>query len=275
MTTLDETMTPLWMIGCGNMGGAMLTRWIAAGLDPAAVTVVRPSGQPVAPGVRVVTAIPVGEAPPRTLILAVKPQKLADVAADVAAVVGPDSLVVSILAGARVAALRDYFPGAGAIVRALPNTPVAIGKGVVGLHAGTEADAGARDAAAALMAPLGLVEWIADEEQFDLVTALSGSGPAFLFRFVGALATAGAELGLPADQAARLAIATVEGAALLAAASDETPGKLADRVASPGGSTRKGLDVLDAEGGLLPLLRETLAAAARRNAEMAAEAVRA
>jgi pyrroline-5-carboxylate reductase len=122
------------------------------------------------------------------------------------------------------------------------------------------------------MQPLGLVEWIADEKQFDLVTALAGSGPGFVYRFIDALAEGAAALGLPADQARRLALATVEGSALLAARSDESPAALADKVASPGGSTRKGLDVLDERRALASLLRETLAASARRNAEMAADA---
>jgi len=122
------------------------------------------------------------------------------------------------------------------------------------------------------MAPLGLVEWIADEALFDVVTALAGSGPGFLYRYIDALAEAGAALGLPADQAARLAVATVEGSAMLAAAAAASPAELADRVASPGGSTRKGLDVLDRDEALKRLLRETLDASTRRNAEMAAAA---
>jgi pyrroline-5-carboxylate reductase len=122
------------------------------------------------------------------------------------------------------------------------------------------------------MAPLGLVEWISDEGLFDAVTALSGSGPAFLFRFIDALAEAGAALGLPADQAARLAMATVEGSAALAAGAEESPAILADRVASPGGTTRAGLDILDADQALKALVRDTLDAAARRGAEMAAAA---
>jgi pyrroline-5-carboxylate reductase len=153
----------------------------------------------------------------------------------------------------------------------MPNTPVRLGKGATGLFS----DSRDRDALATverLIGALGLVEWIADERLFDAVTALSGSGPAFLFRFIDALATAGADLGLPRDQAERLALATVEGAAALAASAGESPGVLADRVASPGGSTRKGLDVLDADDRLLALLRDTLEAAVKRNREMAEEA---
>ncbi len=148
----------------------------------------------------------------------------------------------------------------------MPNTPAAIGKGVLALH-------GQHDAAiSGLMARLGLAEWIADEALFDVVTALSGSGPAFLYRFIDALAAGGTALGLPADQALRLATATVEGGALLAATANEPPGRLADRVASPGGSTREGLNILDSNAALAQLIAETLAAATRRNAELATAA---
>ena len=262
---------PIWLLGCGNMGGAMLRRWIAAGLDPARVTVIRPSGAPAGEGVTVLPAPPPDGAIPAVLVIAVKPQKLDEAIAPIAALVGEETLVVSILAGVELASLVRRLPAARAIVRMMPNTPVAIGKGAVALHADT-ADDGARAAADALAAPLGHVEWIDDERPFEAVTALAGSGPAFLFRFVDALASAGSALGLPADQAARLALATVDGAAALAAAADESPAALAARVASPGGSTREGLFVLDRDHALERLLVKTLAAADRRNAEMAAAA---
>jgi pyrroline-5-carboxylate reductase len=153
----------------------------------------------------------------------------------------------------------------------MPNLPVSIGEGVTALYS-ADAPQDVRDEAAALVAPLGLVEWIDDEALFDAVTALSGCGPGFLFRFIEAMAQAGEALGLPADQALRLATATVKGSGLLAAASEEGPDVLADRVASPGGSTREGLNVLDADDRLKALLRDTLAASARRNAELAAAA---
>lgn len=259
----------LWLVGCGNMGGAMLRRWIESGIDPATVTVIDPGAPAVPPGVRVVAAPSAGESP-RILVLAVKPQLL-DAAADtLAGAAGAAEIVVSILAGVEEAVLRDRL-GARVVVRAMPNLPVAVGKGVVALHASALAEE-ARARVAALMAPLGLVEWIAEEAQFDAVTALSGCGPGFVFRFVDALARAGAALGLPQDQAARLAAATVAGTGAMAAASPESAATLADRVASPGGSTREGLNVLDANAALETLLRETLAASARRNAEMAAAA---
>jgi pyrroline-5-carboxylate reductase len=268
MSTTWSPNAPLWLIGCGNMAGAMLARWLEDGLPPGAVTVVRPSG--VAPDrrVRTLRALPVGEAPPRLLLIGVKPQKLDEVAPSIADAVGPETLVVSILAATELKTLKGRFPSAGAVVRAMPNTPVAIGRGVVALHG----DAGARCAELeGLMRPLGLIEWVADEDQFDLVTALAGSGPAFVFRFISALAEAGVALGLQDDQALRLAHATVEGAAGLAVRSGESPAALADRVASPGGMTRKGLDILDDGNALRELLIRTLDATARRGREMATE----
>jgi pyrroline-5-carboxylate reductase len=258
---------PVWFIGCGNMGGAILRRWLAVGLDPAQVTIIRKSDEPFAEGVTVLTAPPPDGPVPALVVLGVKPHMIDLVAPWLAPMLGTETRLVSILAGVELAALRARFAAPHLIVRAMPNTPVAIGQGVVGLAAdGT--DPVARAAVAAALAPMGLVEWV-DEALFDIVTALSGSGPAFLFRFVDALAQAGADAGLPADQAARLALATVAGAAALAAGSDETPHVLAERVASPGGSTRRGLDVLDEPEGLVPLVRNTLTAAILRNREMA------
>ncbi|GGB20954.1 pyrroline-5-carboxylate reductase [Sphingomonas metalli] len=259
---------PLWMIGCGNMGGAMLRRWVAAGLDPARVTVITRSGREPLPGVRSQTALPADEEP-ATLVLALKPQQIDQI--DVAHL--RPALLVSILAGVEEAALAVRMPGARAIVRAMPNLPVAIGRGVTALYT-SSADREARAVAEALAAPLGLVEWVADEEAFGAVTALAGCGPGFVFRFADALAEAGVRLGLPADQALRLALATLDGSAAMARDAEASPATLADRVASPGGSTREGLNVLDADHALVELMARTLAASARRNAEMAAAARR-
>jgi pyrroline-5-carboxylate reductase len=261
--TLPKT---LWLVGCGNMGSAMLRGWIAAGLSPLAVTVVDPGAPDVPAGVRVVPA-PGGPAP-EVIVLAVKPQLL-DVVAPALGQVRPQ-LLLSILAGVEEAALGKRIL-AQWIVRAMPNLPVAIGKGVTALHA-TQATEAARTMAQALVEPLGEVEWIADETLFDAVTALSGCGPGFVFRFIEALAEAGTALGLPADQAARLALATVEGSAAMAAGAGESPAVLADRVASPGGSTREGLNVLDHGEALKALLKATLAASRDRNVELAAAA---
>lgn len=258
----------LWLIGCGNMAGAMLARWVASGaVDPANILVVNRSDRPMPTGVAQVRRLPGGARRPDAVLLGVKPQQLDAAAADHGAAIAGVPLLVSILAGVTEETLAARF-SAGAIVRAMPNLPVAIGKGVVTLHS---ADAGQaqRGAAAALMAPLGLVEWV-EASLFDVATALAGSGPAFVYRFIDALAAGGAAMGMPEEQARRLAIATVEGAGLLASAADVDPATLADRVASPGGSTRAGLDVLDQGAVLRRLVAETLAASARRNGEMGA-----
>jgi pyrroline-5-carboxylate reductase len=261
---------PLWLIGCGNMAGAMLARWLECGIDRTEITVVRPSGTAPAPGVRTLTATPEDEVPAMVL-LAVKPQKLDEVAALLAPALDPRTILVSILAGVELASLRTRFAAPEAIVRAMPNTPVRLGKGVVALIA-KGAGGEARAAVEALVAPLGHAEWFEDEALFALAGHLSGAGPAFLFRFIDALAAAGAALGLPEDQAMRLATAMVEGAGALAAAGEATPSELARRVASPGGTTEAGLRVLDNEGALKALVERTLDAARRRGIEMAAAA---
>lgn len=257
----------IWLIGCGNMGGAMLRRWLAAGLDPARMTVITRSGLGIPDGVRSLTDVPPGERP-STLVLGVKPQQLDAVAPSLVGL--RPNLLLSILAGVEEAALAGRIP-AKAVVRAMPNLPVAIGQGVTALFTSADDDH-VRSAAEELARPLGLVEWIEDEARFDAVTALAGCGPGFVFRFADALAEAGVSLGLPADQARRLALATLAGSATMAVQADVSPAALADRVASPGGSTREGLNVLDADQALTTLLRRTLAASARRNAEMAATA---
>lgn len=263
------TPKTLWLIGCGNMAGAMLRRWIAAGaVRGEDVFVLNRGDRDLPPGVRQGRVLPEG-ALPDAVMLGVKPQQLDLIAEQIAGRIAGVPMLVSILAGVEEAALAARFD-ARVIVRAMPNLPVEIGKGVVALHSDSADDA-VRVGAEALMAPLGLTEWV-DVAQFDAVTALAGSGPAFVYRFIDALAEAGAAIGIPADQALRLALATVEGGALLAARSSDTPAALADKVASPGGSTRKGLDVLDADAALVKLLTATLDAAERRNAEMAAAA---
>lgn len=258
--------TRLWLVGAGNMGGAMLDRWIAGGvLDAAQVTAIDPGAPDVPAGVRLAAAPPAGERAD-VVVLATKPQLLDTVAPSLAEV--RPRLLISILAGVEQAALAARI-SAGTTVRAMPNLPVSLGRGVVALHS-SDADGRARATAETLMTPLGMVEWVAEEHLFHAVTALSGSGPGFVYRFIAAMAEGGAALGLPADQAERFAIATVEGAAALAAAGRDTPATLADRVASPGGTTRAGLDVLDHEGAMRRLVGNTLAAAARRSAELAA-----
>jgi len=257
------------------MAGAMLARWLECGLPPERVSVIRPSGRPVARGVTVATVLDAPVAPGTLVMLGMKPQQLAAVAAETRAYIGPDATLLSILAGVPVEGLRAAFPQAGAIIRCMPNLPVRIGKGVSILHAPAGLAAEGSAVADGLCAHLGLVEWLDGENLFDAATALSGCGPAFVYRFIDALAVAGASLGLDPQAAARMALATVEGAAISAAASDQPPAAMADAVASKGGMTREGLDVLDRPDGLAPLLDRTLRAARDRAVELAALAARA
>lgn len=262
----------LWLIGCGNMGGAMLSRWIESGaVSAAAVDVVNRHDRDLPGGVRQARILPDGPLPDMVM-LAMKPQQLDEIVATHGERIAGVPVIVSILAGVEETTLIERFIGS-AIVRAMPNLPVALGKGVVALYADA-APQSAKDSVAALMAPLGLVEWMPDEALYGAAGTLEGCGPAFLFRFIDALARAGETVGIPADQAARLALATVGGAAAMAAGSDASPAQLADRVASPGGSTRQGLNVLDRDDALVRLLTETLQASERRGREMAEEAKR-
>jgi pyrroline-5-carboxylate reductase len=261
----------LLLIGCGNMAGAMLHGWLAGGLEPRRFTVVDPAPRDLPAGVTKLDAIP-ADSEFDAILLGVKPQLLVQVAPQVEALVGPGTMVLSILAGTELAVLAEHFPRAGGIVRLMPNLAAALGKSPIAVAASGLGEAG-RESAFELLTPLGTPEWI-DEEEFDLVTALAGSGPAFVYRFIDALAAASAELGLPDDKARRLALAMVEGAAALAAASPHDPGELARRVASPGGVTQAGLDALDEGDSLRLLVEKTLRAARDRSAEMAAEARR-
>lgn len=258
------------MVGCGHMGAAMLAGWLAAGVDPAQVTVIRPSGRPVGHDVRVLTDYSEDEVP-AVVLLAMKPYQLDAVAPALVSALDPRTILISILAGVEAASLRDRFAAPETIVRAMPNLPVALGKGVVGLYAegGKPAD---RDLSARLMGALGHAEWFDDEMAFQLGGVLTGAGPAFLFRFIEALGRGAAALGLPDEQAQRLATAMVAGAGALAAASADSAAELARKVASPRGTTEAGLKVLDAESALFELIEATLAAARARSLEMAAEA---
>jgi len=261
-----------FQFGCGNMGGAMLAGWLAGGFDPAAFTIIDPYLAAAPAGVRHLDAAP-DEVPADVVLLGFKPHQLGTAAPAIAPLIGDTTLVLSILAGVDMATLRATFPQAGAIVRVMPNLAAAIGKSPIALFG--DAKGAARGHTDALMAPLGQAEWLAHESDMDLVTALAGSGPAFVYRFIDALASGAAALGLPREQADRLALAMVEGAAQLAAASPHGPAELARRVASPGGVTQIGLDVLDADDRLTRLIEDTLKGARDRSAEMTADAIRA
>ena len=254
------------IVGCGNMGGAMLRGWLASGADPAHFTIVDPYLAEAPDGVALLRELP--ERNFDAVLLGVKPQGFAEVAANLAPQLTGSTLVLSMLAGIELASLAQALPQATGWVRIMPNLAAALGKSPMAL-AERGLDAAARDGVAALLAPLGAPEWI-DEAQFDLATALVGSGPAFVYRFIDALAAGGAALGFTPEQAQRLALAMVEGAAQLARQSPHSPGDLARMVASPGGTTEAGLKVLDQEQALEKLVAATLQAARDRGAELAA-----
>ena len=249
------------------MAGAMVAGWRAAGVDLSGVTAIRPSGTPVE-GVTTVTALPEGEAP-RFVMLGVKPQKLDEVAPGLAPHIGHDTILVSLLAGVSAATLRARFPHARAIVRAMPNLPVARREGVTALYS-EDNDSDARDNVEALIATLGLAPWCEDEAAFSAIGAVAGSGPAYVARFAAALAKGGEGLGLDPDLARTIATQTLVGTAAMAG--EESLADIARRVASPNGTTEQGLAVLDADGGLQHLIDTMLAAAIARGKQLAAEA---
>ena len=262
----------IWFIGCGNMGGALLDGWRAGGLDLGNVTIVRPSGRPVE-GTRTVTSVADAGAPPKLVILAIKPQKLDEVAPDLRRFLSAKTIVVSLLAGVEVESLRQRFPGAGAIVRAMPNLPVAVRRGVTGLYS-ADADAETQRSLNDLFSALGFAMWMADEAKLAAVGSVAGAGPAYVARFIDALAKAGQKRGLSEEIAGIIARETVLGTSWMAASTGEGMASVAKRVASPKGTTEAGLAVLDRDDVLDDLIGVTIEAAARRGTELA-EAARA
>lgn len=259
-------MRDILIYGFGNMTSAMVQGWIASGIDPAQITIFNPRQKPVPRGTVFTDAIP--DRAYDTVVLGFKPHMLGDIAPEMQGCVGPQTSVLSVLAGADCATLDQAFPEAGCTVRFMPNLAVALNKSpnaLASANIGEDQRAFVTD----LAARLGSAEWIADEAQFNLVTALAGSGPGFAFRFIDALASAASELGLPAEQAQRIAVQMVDGAGALAAASEFTPDQLATRVASPGGMTREGLNVLDEGDALKALLTKTLTQTAQKGSELA------
>lgn len=263
-----EKRVKILICGCGNMGGAMLAGWLAGGIAPDSFTVVDPMLSHAPQGVRLLREVPDEQF--EFVLLGVKPQSLAEVAPGLAGA-AKGAVLLSILAGAELATLATRFPAAAALVRVMPNLAAAIGKSPLGL-VGHGLDEAGRTKVEALLAPLGTAEWLDSEAELDAVTALAGSGPAFVYRFISALAQGGEALGLDPAQADRLARAMVEGAAMLAAASPESPAELARRVTSPGGTTAAGLAVMDAGDDFARIVGEVLRAARDRGAELAAAA---
>jgi len=261
----------LALIGAGNMGLALLEGWAGQGLSGDRMSVVDPNPSPRLAALCAEKGFNLNGAgrPCDAVMLAIKPQMLDLGAAVAAPFVGPDSVVVSILAGKSISDLAARLPAARAVVRAMPNTPAAIGRGITGAFANDAVSQAQRALADALLRAVGGVEWVERETLIDAVTAVSGSGPAYVFYLVEALAEAGVEAGLPPDLAARLARATVEGAGELLHRQPETgANELRRRVTSPGGTTAAALEVLMAEDGLRPLMVRAIAAAKRRAGEL-------
>ncbi|MEM7687998.1 MAG: pyrroline-5-carboxylate reductase [Pseudomonadota bacterium] len=259
----------LLIIGCGNMGGAMLAGWLAAGLEPARFSILDPSLESAPEGVALYRSPPDAPGDHDAVLLGFKPQQLSALAPGLQELCGPGVAVHYLLAGLTLEQLAAAFPKAEALVRVMPNLAARVNKSPVILaHRGL--NAGQRDSVQTLYDTLGTAVWLEDEAQFDLLTALAGSGPGFVYRFIDALAQAAQRLGADRDQAVALATAMVDGASTLAANADADPGALADRVASPGGMTREGLNVLDKDEALIDLLTATLGATAKRGAELSA-----
>lgn len=262
-------MPSFWIVGCGNMAGAMVEGWRKARLDLSDAVAIRPSGTPVE-GVSTLTALPAG-IPPSTVLLGFKPQKLDEIALDLSSRLGPDTVVLSLLAGAEAKSLRARFPQVRSVIRVMPNLPVSERMGVTALYS-EDADASLRGEIGHLMGLLGLAPWCETEAEFGAIGSLAGSGPAFVARFVAALARAGQELGLDRALTLDLALRTLAGTAVMAQATGEDMASIARRVASPRGTTEAGLAVLDGGEALDRLLQDALRASQRRGRELAAAA---
>lgn len=257
----------LVLLGCGKMGGAMLQGWLAEGLSPDAVHVIdpKPSDWLNAQGVHVNSGLP--PAPAMTL-LAVKPQMMGDALPQVAALSGR-TVFLSIAAGTTIATLKAALGEGAAVIRAMPNTPAAVGRGITALIGNdrvTEADMALAET---LLSAVGQTVRLDSEADMDAVTAVSGSGPAYVFHLIETLAAAGEAEGLSRELAMALARATVGGAGALAEAAEESPSQLRVNVTSPNGTTQAALEVLMDEGSGFPaLLRRAVAAAANRSREL-------
>jgi len=274
----DDPIAPvaergLVLLGCGKMGSALLEGWLAGGMPASAVTVLEPAPSPrlealADDGLRLNADLP---ADPAVAVAAVKPQMMTDALPRLAALSDAGTLFVSIAAGTSLAALAEALGPDAPIVRAMPNTPAAIGRGVTALVGNPRATAAHLDLADALLRAVGRTVRLDDEAQMDAVTAVSGSGPAYVFLLIEAMAAAGVAEGLPEDLAVELARATADGAGALAIADgDAPPSTLRENVTSPGGTTAAALEVLMRDGdGLADLVRDAVAAAAARSRELA------
>jgi pyrroline-5-carboxylate reductase len=260
----------LVLVGAGKMGGAMLEGWLALGLDPARVAVMepKPSDALAALSARGVRLNPASVNDASVIVIAIKPQEAAAVVPTLKPFTRANTVAVSIMAGPKIGFLQGAL-GELAIVRAMPNTPAAIGRGITVAVPNARVTPDQRTLADTLLRAVGAVEWVSDEALIDAVTAVSGSGPAYVFLLAESLARAGTAAGLPADLAARLARATVSGAGELLHRSPVDAAILRQNVTSAGGTTAAALGVLMAENGLDPLMEKAVAAATRRSRELA------
>lgn len=264
----DIATRGLVLLGCGKMGGAMLSGWLDRGLDPTAVWVIDPvpSEAVLALDVHVNAGMP---DTPAVIVIAVKPQMMEDALAQVALAGNGDTLFLSIAAGTTLSVFETAFGVDTPIVRAMPNTPAAIGRGITALVGNAQVDDARLALAEGLLAAVGQTVRLDSEADMDAVTAVSGSGPAYVFHLIETLAAAGEAEGLSPDLALRLARATVAGAGALAEASDEGPDQLRVNVTSPNGTTQAALEVLmDEASGFPPLLMRAVKAAADRSREL-------
>jgi pyrroline-5-carboxylate reductase len=257
------------LIGAGKMGGAMLEGWLQRGIKPADVTVFDPfpsdrmkalskDGLRLSPAIEDVGDIDI-------VILATKPQMLDAAAATLNKVITAKTLLISILAGKTIADIKARASAVRAVVRAMPNTPAAVGRGITGCAASPEVSTRQKQQTSELLSVVGRVEWIEHEDLIDAVTAVSGSGPAYVFHLVECMAAAGIKQGLPPELAMTLARATVEGAGELLFREPETPAAvLRQNVTSPGGTTAAALEILMADDGLGPLMAKAIDAARKR-----------
>jgi pyrroline-5-carboxylate reductase len=260
------------VVGAGKMGGALLEGWLRFGLNPEAVAVLEPQPAPsiaalgqrgtqINPSVSTLTNVD-------AVVVAVKPQIAGEALPPLATMIGPATVVVSIMAGRTLRSISGALKRPCAVVRAMPNTPAAIGRGIT-VAVAQNADPGQRDLAHRLLSATGAVEWIDDEALMDAVTAVSGSGPAYVFLLAEALAEAGVAAGLPPSLAARLARETVAGSGELLHRETRDAATLRENVTSPGGTTAAALEVLMGKDGLAALMKTTVAAATRRSRELA------
>ncbi len=270
----SQLSRPLLLVGCGKMGGALLSGWLESGIAGAGVVAVEPIGAPAFAGKQGVTIVAgagelAGDFDPEVVVFAVKPQQMDEAAAPMARFAGPSTVFLSIAAGKTIAYFTGHLGAQAAIVRAMPNTPAAIGQGITVACPNAAVSASQAALCKALLESVGEALMVDDEALLDPVTAVSGSGPAYVFLLIECLAEAGVRAGLPGELAGRLALATVAGSGQLALVGDDPPAQLRKNVTSPGGTTQAALEVLMAGDGLQPLMTRAVDAATRRSRELA------